>query len=226
MAERLRAIWERIRDDIHRNPGLWIGVGITAIVAVIAYLAYRKSTGLDVPANGFGFPDYGAATGGSDAGGGGLGYQPYQPPSSPGNPFNPVTPTAPVSNPFPPFAFAPVSPTAPFAPPAHMIGTFNDQGAPTASFYPIQNPTAAQDQQHRASSLPSLPLPPIQNPTAGQDQQHRGANPLPLPPIQNPTAPSQQAHRRTSHPAQHQPPPAILIPTTKQPITSGHGRAA
>ena len=215
MGERLHEIWERLKADIHRNPGLWIGVGISAVILVIAYLAYRKSTGLDVPANGFGFPDYGTATGGGGGDGGPVGSQPFQPPS---NPFNPITPTAPVANPLLPFSlppFAPINPVAPFSPPTHMIGTVNDQAAPTSGFYPIQNPTASQDQQHQGSALP---LPPIHNPTAGQDQQHRDS----LPPIQNPTATAQKQHKGSSP----KPPKPPKPPTTLQPTNSGHGRAA
>ena len=211
MAERLRAIWERLREDIHRNPGLWIGLGISAVILVIAYLAYRKNqlnTQPVVPANGYGIPDFGASSGGSSGGLTYPGYSPYQP-ASPSLPISPVsTPFTSPQTAFPAFpAFSLSSPVAsnPVNSFSRIIGSIVDRGVNTpaqvdpVALAPVQNPTAAQTAQHRGtvSSLPN-----IQNPSAAQDIAHRGTV--------TPTAPTH-----------------YIIPTTIRPTTvTTRGRVA
>lgn len=222
MGERIRALWERLKADFHKNPALWIGIGISAAILVIAYLAYRRQTGAVVPANGYGFPDYGGASGGASGGGGG-GYAPYQPPSAPGLPIpNPFTPTSPVSNPFPPFSFGPPSGggSAGSSGAAGETGVYRGS-TPYSVQGSVQNPTAAQDAQHQGLAVPSLAS--VQNPTAPAQQAHRGSQPV-LPPIQNPTAASQLAHRGQRRPAR--PAPRKPPVTTIRPANSGHGRVA
>lgn len=170
MAERIRALWERLKADVQRNPGLWIGVGISAVILVIAYLAYRKNqlnSSAVVPANGYGIPNYGTSSGGSsDTGLTYPGYSPYQP-ASPSVPISPVS--SPVSSPatafpaFPPFNLSAPAPASPFAPVARTIA-----GS-------IQNPTAAQTAQHVGTVTAIQGN--IQNPTAAQDIAHRGSLP-------------------------------------------------
>ena len=226
MGERIRALWERLREDIHRNPGLWIGVGITAIVAVIAYLAYRKANGQGVvPANGYGFPDYGSASGGSDSSGG-AGYAPNQPISTinPAQPASAFTPTSSgVSVPataFPPFTLGGGSfglvDTPAVAPSAYTV-----QGS-------LQNPLAWQTLQHTGAAITSGGIPAggasgvSQFPTISTQLQHTGATATALAPRPAPT---------TSHPATSAPAPSYtvptIIPTTIRPITvTTKGRVA
>ena len=232
MAERIRALWQRLSEDIHRNPGLWIGVGITAVVAVIAYLAYRQNqlkTQADVPANGYGFPNYGSAGFGSSGGGLGGGYQPYQPPtpSSDGNIFTPTSSGTlasgfPAFPAFPAFTFGTAAPAAPVA---------SASSTPTI-FGSIQNPFAASEQAHtgRLSIFGS-----IQNPLAVSQQAHTltgYAAPAPIAPpltivqgsIQNPTATQENEHTgKTSSPVTSYPAP---IYTTIRPQATSAGRVA
>lgn len=229
MGERIRAIWQHIADDIRRNPGLWIGVGLTAVVAIIAYVAYRNqqnSSQDQIPANGYGIPDYSSAFGGSDGGSGG-GYAPYQPAS-------PASPTAPIDSggsTFPVTA-APAFPA--FNLPVGGAAGFGSSDATPNSYTiagNIQNPSAASELAHRALAAvasvtaPSLPL--INQPLAPAQKAHTGAAPL----IQNPTADAQMAHRG----ATTRQPQAVTVPHVNQqsPITtvrpkptSGRGRAA
>lgn len=222
MAERIRAIWERIKDDIHRNPGLWIGLGISAMVLVLAYLAYRKkqlNTQSVVPANGYGIPDYGTSSGGggTDTGLTYPGYSPYQPAS-------PSVPISPISTPFtsPATAF-PAFPSFNLTAPA---GPFSGVTSAVASLISgnIQNPTAAQDIQHRGSLVSSYPVTQvipyaIQNPTAAQTAQHVGT----VASVQNPTATQDIQHRGSLPTA----PTSYVIPTTIRPTTvTTRGRVA
>ena len=63
--------WGRLSEDFHRNPGVWIGVGVSAAVLIMAYLAYRSrasSAGTQTPANGYGQPDWATALAGDAPG--------------------------------------------------------------------------------------------------------------------------------------------------------------
>ena len=214
MGERVRAFWERLKADIHRNPGLWIGVGISAVILLVAYLAYRKSSGALVPANGYGIPNYSSALGG-DTTGGSTGYAPYQPVTS----TAPVAPYVPTSSgvtapgvAVPALGFTPpaaVGTGQPFSlPTARVIGHVIDRGV-SASPTPTPYPTY---------------LPPIQNPLAPAQLAHRGvSSPAPVQTVQNPSAAQDIAHRGVTHTT----PTHYIIPTTIRPIpVATRGRVA
>ena len=186
MAERIRALWQRLLADIHRNPGLWIGVGISAVILVVAYLAYRKqqnSQQSQVPANGYGFPDYSSATGGSSGGLLGGGYGPAQPasPSLPGLPVvSPVSPppfssgfnaTPPVTAQpaYPPYTFSPAPVAAPV--PAYTL-------VPAVQGR-IQNPLRKAQLAHRYDAPTPAVRGHLQNPLAAAQRAHRTAAPTP-----------------------------------------------
>lgn len=211
--DRVRELWARIRQDMRDNPGLWIGIGISALVLVVAYLAYRNNlqNGAVVPANGYGFPDYGGAS--TDTGGVyGGGYNPVPSGGSGSNPFQPFPPT-PVTPPvaFPPLPIFSGGNPVPVAP-EHAIGSVQDLGAAsagTSSLPSINNPTSHAQQQHTGVAVDSGLLP-INS--AGQVTADATGR----------TAKKQQAHTGAPAPKPKKTPP----PTTIRPQNSGHGRAA
>jgi hypothetical protein len=212
------------------------------VILVIAYLAYRQSQPsslAQVPANGYGYPDYGSATGG---GGGGstssLGYTPYQTsdPTAPSNyTVSPsgvttvasATPALPSYTPsytpsYPAFSLSPFT-FAPTASSPTPVRTMVDVAAPVTTLAGIQNPTAAQDIAHRGLTVaaPVTTLAGIQNPTAAQDIAHRGLTVA---------APPEPMHPAASMPAPVYTVPHInttFIPTTIRPQTvTTRGRVA
>lgn len=78
MEQPRQSLLGRLWSDIRANPGVWIGVGITALVLVVGYLAYQNSqnsaaasgaTGGGASPNSTNQPDWSSAVLGSDAGG-------------------------------------------------------------------------------------------------------------------------------------------------------------
>lgn len=232
MAERIRALWQRIKEDIRRNPGLWIGVGISAVILVIAYLAYRQnqaSSLAQVPANGYGYPDYGSASGG---GGGGstssLGYTPYQT-SDPTAPSNYVvspsgvtsvasaTPALPSYTPsYPAFSLSPFT-FAPTASSSTPVKTMIEHAAPVKTM--IDTGYATSPVKHL---FDQSPIPPVKHMT---DSGYTTSS-APPPDAMHPAV--------TSHPATQLPAPNYtvphvntFIPTTIRPQTvTTRGRVA
>ena len=226
--EHLRAFWERIRQDIHDNPGLWIGIGISALVLVIAYLAYRRNlqNGAVVPANGYGIPNYAGAS--TDTGGSvGGGYNPTPSGAAGANTFQPFTPT-PVTLPtaVPSFSFnsGPLA-VGPVAPESRVIGTIRDLGAASAGATPLPSGAA---------------LPNINSPLALAQQQHTGVaidSGLVTTSTLNRTTTNQRAHTGTQTTAYTAPtvgygvgvrlfPAPPTIPTTIRPLATTAGRVA
>lgn len=246
MAERIRALWQRIRLDIQRNPGLWIGVGITAIVAVIAYLAYRQKQNASqsqVPANGYGIPDYGSSAGGSTGGLlSGGGYAPFQPSSPTSSVFTPtssgdLTPATSFPS-FPSFNFVPSGPLAPLAPVSANTGMdepfYRGFALPASQVVGgIQNPLTASQLAHTgagasvasvAAALGSL----LRSPAVTPPAQALAPAIVGLNPIQNPTVAQETAHRGVTMPTtQTHVSVPTLIPTTIRPQTvTTRGRVA
>jgi hypothetical protein len=191
------------------------------VILVIAYLAYRQSQSISlaqVPANGYGYPDYGSATGGGGGSTSSLGYTPYQT-SDPTAPSNYVVSPSGVST------VASATPALPsYTPtyPAFSLAPFTF--TPTAS-----SPTPVRTMVEHSVTTPvrtmvehsvTTILGSVQNPTAAQDIAHRGIT------VAAPPEPM--------HPAMSMPAPAYLvpraptvIPTTIRPQTvTNRGRVA
>lgn len=173
--------WDRIKADFAANPGVWVGVGVSAVVLYFVWAAYQQnqsSAGLQTPANGYGSPDWGSASGG------------IAPGSVPNNQelqneiaslqaymANPQTPN-------PPAAASPASstPVASFAA-ASPTSSPSSYSAPAAAPAPapatVQNPLAPAQLLHRYGTT-SFPQPVYSAKNGGQ--------------IQNPLVAAQAAH--------------------------------